>query len=210
MRILSWQVLNAKSAVPAILLGIYTAIAALVFYQLAGAWPHAGNWKQLFLLLLCPAITINLLKLIGPEVRSRTRRVLEGLLSIVIGVPVAMALTHVSSTLSLNTFRDNYAPLIAVLRENLPTPCAPALAVLEDSTIAAYNRATFRTNRPRVTVHYDAQRFVASLPGGSIDIDGSTIYFDSRGGEWLRFHNDNRPERERFDALTESLGQCQL
>jgi hypothetical protein len=210
MRIFPSQIVSAKSAVPAILVSVYTGITALIFYQLAGAWPHAGNWRQLFLVLLCPAIASNVLKLIGPTVRSRARRILEGLLSIVIGVPVALSLTQFSSSLSLNTFRDNYAPFIGVLRANLPAPCAPAAAVLATPGIAEYNRATYSTRGPQVTLYYDAQRFVASLPGGSIDIDGSTIYYDSRGDEWMRFHNDDRKGRERFNALTENLEHCQL
>ncbi|MDH3715721.1 MAG: hypothetical protein OET44_17940, partial [Gammaproteobacteria bacterium] len=142
--------------------------------------------------------------------RSRARRILEGLLSVVIGVPVALLLAQFSSTLSLKAFRDSYAPFITASRDNLPSPCAPALAILEDSTVAAYNRETYHANRPKITLYYDAKRFVASLPGGSIDIDGSTIYYDSRGNEWLRFHNDDRQGRERLSALIEGLEECQL
>ena len=196
---------------PTVLLGIYTCVVAVVFYQLISAWPHAGNWKQLILVLMCPGIAINVSKLLGPKVRSRTRRVLERLLSLVIGIPAAIALAHLSSELSFDTLQDYYAPFIAEVRKNLPKPCALALVTLENTaTLVEYNRSRYHATRPKVTLHFDARRFVASLPGGSIDIDGSTLYFDSNSAKWRRFHNDDRKGRERFNALTENLDHCQL
>ena len=85
MRIFPLQVVSSPATVPTLLLGIYSCVVAVVFYQLTSAWPHAGNWKQFILVLVCPGIAINLFKLLGPKVRSRTRRVLERLLSIIIG-----------------------------------------------------------------------------------------------------------------------------
>jgi len=51
---------------------------------------------------------------------------------------------------------------------------------------------------------------VLSFSGSSIDIDGSTIYYDSRAGAWRKFHNDLEEESGAFKKLTEGLADCKL
>lgn len=210
MRIFPSQMVNMRAATPVALLGIYVGISALVFYQLANAWPNIGQWKQGLLLLLCPAIVLTALRLSRPRTRSRARRVLEWLVAVPLGVFLATLLTGFASMISFNNFQKHYAAFVAEVHSNLPTPCASAWAFLDNPTLLAYNRAADVDERAPVTLYYSAERFVASLPGGSIDIDGSTIYYDSHSGGWHRFHNDDRLERERYGALIVDLSECRL
>ena len=54
------------------------------------------------------------------------------------------------------------------------------------------------------------KRFVLAFQGGSIDIDGSTIYYDSGAGAWRKFHNDSSDDRQAYAALTAGLAECEL
>ncbi len=51
--------------------------------------------------------------------------------------------------------------------------------------------------------------FVLAARSGSIDMDGETIYYDSRDRDWHRFHNDlaetNDPDAIRFKAGTRDV-----
>lgn len=210
MRVFPLHMVNGRASVPVVLLTVYAGIAGVVFYQLAVAWPHASDWKQFVLVLLIPGIAINLLKLFGPRKRVRSRRVLERVLSVIVGVPLALVLSQVSEALAFKRFQDNYAAFVQEVQSQLPAPCVPALAFLDTPEIADYNRNTYFVNRPRVTIYYAPERIVISLPGGSIDIDGSTLYFDSTSAQWQHFHNDDRQARVRFEALVENLEDCLL
>lgn len=42
----------------------------------------------------------------------------------------------------------------------------------------------------QITYYQGNKHFVLTIPGGSIDIDGSTIYYNSLTQEWLQIHND--------------------
>jgi len=60
------------------------------------------------------------------------------------------------------------------------------------------------------TLHQGAGRFVLELAGRSIDIDGSTLYYDSATRMWQRFHNDDRAQSSAFNALVGPLAPCRF
>jgi len=59
-------------------------------------------------------------------------------------------------------------------------------------------------------LHHDSTRFVLAFQGGSADIDGSTIYYDSGTGAWRKFHNDSSDARQVYAGLTAGLAECVL
>ena len=46
--------------------------------------------------------------------------------------------------------------------------------------------------------------------GGSIDMDGSTLYYDSEAREWRRYHNNNEEARAIHQKLIAGLADCKL
>jgi hypothetical protein len=74
--------------------------------------------------------------------------------------------------------------------------------------VAAYNRRT--GHRPAGNLAYDRTRFVLSFGAGSIDIDGSTIFYDSTVGHWKLFHNDDTGDSGALDQRIEGLAACKV
>jgi len=75
--------------------------------------------------------------------------------------------------------------------------------------LAAYDRGAVNA-QPRGRLHHDARRFVLRYHGGSIDIDGSTVYYDSQVGQWRLFHNDDKEAEAQLERLTEGLKECKV
>ena len=82
-------------------------------------------------------------------------------------------------------------------------------ALFRDPSVAAYNLRTGR-DRPAAKLKYDNKRFVLAFGGGSMDIDGSTIYYDSGAREWRKFHNDDAGASGVYAGLTQGLAECVL
>ena len=72
-----------------------------------------------------------------------------------------------------------------------------------------YNRRAER-ERPAAKLKYDNKRFVLAFGGGSMDIDGSTIYYDSGAQAWRKFHNDDATASTLYVRLGEGLAECAL
>jgi hypothetical protein len=61
----------------------------------------------------------------------------------------------------------------------------------------------------QVTYYRGDKHFIITIDGGSIDMDGSTIYYNSLTQEWLQIHNDiistdrGEPYRNAVEGLDE-------
>jgi len=92
-------------------------------------------------------------------------------------------------------------PIVTQVAANLPDPHRAAERYFQAPVVKAYNLQT-GGNRQPVKLHHDTKRFVLAFQGGSADIDGSTIYYDSGAGAWRKFHNDNSDARQVYTGLT--------
>jgi hypothetical protein len=105
----------------------------------------------------------------------------------------------------LTVVRGDLGPVVgaieAKLSSNEPAPddIVDALGAASEVNFVAY---------------FPKQRaFVVATNGGSIDMDGETIYYDSQDREWHRFHNDlaetDDPDAARFTAATRDIRRIQ-
>lgn len=57
-----------------------------------------------------------------------------------------------------------------------------------------------------LTIWRDGREFLVSVEAGSVDIDGSTLYFDSSLGVWKRFYDGSEGKEARhFEERTSSM-----
>jgi hypothetical protein len=101
--------------------------------------------------------------------------------------------------------RDDLGPVVRAIEAAL-SPNEPVPADIQDALGAA--------DEIGFVVYYPRERaFVLATRGGSIDMDGSTIYYDSQDREWHRFHDDlaatDDPDAVRFKAATLDIGRIQ-
>jgi hypothetical protein len=86
---------------------------------------------------------------------------------------------------------------------------APLLDFIERSVVenghAPTDLSSYVSDHPlqsRFTYLYADERYMVQTRGGSIDIDGSTVYFNSTSNTWSRIHNDLlHAESRNSDAL---------
>ena len=109
----------------------------------------------------------------------------------------------------MGNFEQAYAPFVSQVGANLADPCRLASRYFEIPAVAAYNLRAQR-DRPAAKLKYDNRRFVLAFGGGSMDIDGSTIYYDSGVKAWRKFHNDNATASGLYTGLSEGLAECSL
>jgi hypothetical protein len=193
-----------------VLLALYVAMTVWVFSAQSTSWPHEGSWAAFAYLFLCPGIVFQTFALIYARLTRRPlkRRALARVATIPLGLVIAAVLGEWGSTLAMGGFERAYTPFAAQVGANLVEPCGGGAKYFAIPAVAAYNGQAGR--QPTANLKYDGKRFVVSFSGGSFDIDGSTIYFDSDAKRWHKFHNDSTIASQKFEKLTEGLAECKL
>ena len=111
-----------------------------------------------------------------------------------------------ASDIAMDRFELAFRPLVDALHENKITICnRPEDEVDNPDSIRPQTQV-----RGTVWIHFSESRFVISTRGGSIDIDGSTIYYDSKEKEWRLFHNDHQAKMDSFNLLVEDFRRCKF
>jgi hypothetical protein len=140
--------------------------------------------------------------------RPLVRRALTRVITIPLGLMLAGLLHSGGSVLAMDGFERAYAPFVAQLGSSLPEACGAGAKYFAIPAVAEFNQRT--GSRPTGRLHHDDKRFVLSFGGGSIDIDGSTLYYDSESKRWRRYHNDIEEARAAHEKLVAGLTECRL
>ena len=193
------------------LLAAYAAVTAWLFYQQATSWPHIGSYALLGYVILCPGIVFQAFNLAWMGLRRRllTRGVLTRLATIPLGLVLAGTVSGKASELSVNAFKDAYKPLLAKLEARPAGACSQDPKHFQIPAIAEYNREAGR-EQPVGKLKHDDKRFVLAFSGSSIDMDGTTLYYDSGAKTWSHFHNNELEKAEAFKKLAEGLTECMV
>lgn len=202
-----------RGIIGAVLLGAWSLLTLWAGFRLANAWPYVGLMPQWLLLLALPGVVFRAADLAWLRMKGRPvagwRRVPMRLAAIVAGGWAAVVAWEALDVLSWARFEQAVAPLVTRVSAGPGAMCATGPAAGISPDLAAY-LADADAPRAAAELHWNAQRFVLSLPGRSMDIDGSTLYFDSRAGRWKKVHNDTLQRSGEFQALTDGLATCRF
>lgn len=186
---------------PALLwLGAWLIATAALAWQLATAWPYEGHWAQLLMLFTLAGVAFRTVQWLherggGARLAGRKRLGVR-VLAIVVALLAAGAAWQALARLSMARFERAMAPLVAQMHANASSPCpAPGKYPLHPQGLPG-------------SLAWDTQRFIFWTRGGSMDIDGSTVWYDSTTRRWSKFHNDNRRARGEFERLQAPLREC--
>lgn len=195
----------------AALLAAHAGVVTWAVLDQARAWPHVGSYVQFVFFLATPGILFHAVKLafLWRTKRPPARRWLVRLFTIPAGLYLAGTLLSAADQRARTSFERAYAPFAAQLGAHLADPCGRTAELYALPSVVAFNRGA-GLERPGAKLSYDRQRFVLAFGGGSIDIDGSTIYFDSNTGRWTQFHNDDKDATAVYEKLTAGLADCIL
>jgi hypothetical protein len=163
------------------------------------------------LYLACPGLFFHTFRLVFRWRTGRlpARRWLLRLFTIPAGLVLATVLSAWASQLAMTRFTRAYEPFVARIAANLAAPCGDAAGYYALPSVVAYNRQAQR-ERPAGKLHHDQKRFVVTWGAGSIDIDGSTIYYVSDSRRWELIHNDVAAASESHTRRTAGLAECTL
>ena len=181
--------------------------------ELANAWPYVNSLAQVLLIFCVPGIIFRSaeLALVGRSGRPLLRGTRSQLrmAAVLIGVVVGMHLAEVMSEHSMARFESALAPLVTQLNDARSRSCPPALSRLPGTGVHAYLDAAGGAAQ-KADLYSDGQRFVLSFRGHSIDIDGSTIFYNSGTQRWRKVHNDELTSTHEVENLVKDLALCRV
>ncbi len=193
--------------------GLWAALLVWASHALATAWPYVGLMPQWLLLVAVPGIVFRTFDLVLMQAGKRRvggwRRLLLRIAAIGVGVPAALAGWGALDAISMHRFERAMAPLVASLHAKLPTACPPESGYPLGPEVVAYLDGSSAV-RANAELHFDANRFVLTFQGRSMDIDGSTMFYDSIARVWRKIHNDSLGRTGELAALVQGLTACRF
>lgn len=196
-----------------ILLVIYSAINISTIYSLSHSWPNQGSFLWFLLVFFCPPFLYHFISIsygLALQKDFRWKKSLR-LATFIAGFLLAGSLLQYAQRSSLRKFNRAYQPLIERVKQKMPTPCDELY--FQTAKVRTYNhrinRMVSRQGKPIGELLYNEQRFIIHFLGGSIDIDGSTVFYDSDIGEWQLFHNDDMQKMDNLNFRQLGLTKCE-
>lgn len=185
-----------------ILLSGYLSVLSYLFYW-DTIWPHVGSFSIVLFLIMCPGVLFHLYFITYSLIKRKLpdKRILARVLSIVIGIVLGSQIPMYAQEIAMDSFVENYQPLVDSIQENLPDPCYPQVPYESQKSLDDLKKMG--------QLWHDEEHFIFTFRGGSADIDGSTIYYYSKEGDFKIFHNDNKDDSKRFEALLVGMKSCQ-
>ncbi len=190
----------------------WASLALWAMHLLATRWPYELHPLLLVLIIALPGIVFRAGDLLF--MRQRQRR-LAGwwrtgarLAALPVGIALALPLFSVLDSMSMARFEREIAAWVSQVPARPPELCPADGGVPIDAALNAYLEQSDALRK--ATLHHGDRRFVIEFAGRSIDIDGSTLYYDSATRQWQRFHNDQREQSDKFAALIEPLAHCRF
>lgn len=195
-------------------LALWVLLTAWACYKLAMAWPYVQSVPQLVLVFSLPGILFRATDLTHIGIRRQPLagkwRWLARVVCVLAGLLTAVHLWVALDEISMARFERAMAPLVNRLHANAATPCPPGGRYPVDAGMTAYLIESGASNTPPAELHHGHARFVLALPGRSIDIDGSTMFYQSATRQWKKVHNDQLAQTGELQTLIRDLEICKI
>jgi hypothetical protein len=197
-----------------ILLAGYGCINLFAIYSSIYSWPTQGSIICFLLIIFCPDFLYHLVFIGYVSIlkkRPHWKKVYR-LLTMICGILLAGGVLQITQKISLARFKAAYNPLIVQVQQKMPLPCNAYY--FEIPEVYRYNHSVtqklLQYGKPSGGLLYNSQRFVLHFRAGSVDMDSSTIFYDSELKNWRFFHNDDVVEAANFAARSQGLMLCQV
>jgi len=197
-----------------ILLASYGCIIFFALYSSVYSWPTQGSSIWFLLIIFCSSFLYHL-AYIGYAVTLKKKPHLKKsyrFVTLVCGILLAGGLLLLTQKISLARFKTAYSPLITRVQQKMPLPCDGHY--FEIPQVNRYNQSVtqkiLNQGKPSGALLYNQQRFVVHFRGGSVDMDNSTLFYDSETQNWQFFHNDDQAMPEKFANRIKDLIRCSI
>lgn len=190
----------------------WSGLSLWAAYRLATAWPYELHPLLLVLVVALSGLVFRAGDLVFMQWRRRRLagwwRAAGRFVAMPLGVVLAFLLFSTLDPISMARFEREIAPWVGRMHASAPTSCPADGRYAVDAALSSYLERSGAIRHG--TLHHGDGRFVLELKGRSIDIDGSTLYYDSVTRKWHRFHNDNRQRTEAFQTVISNLAECRF
>ena len=199
--------------VSALWLLFWILVSAWACQTLAHAWPYVHLHPQVALLFALPGILFQSANLLHMQWRGqalmRWRRAGARVVAIVCGFILAGHLWEVLDGTSMGRFERALAPWVARMHAEKFALCPPETDYAVGPALLAYLEESNAVRAP-AELHFGPARFVLVLGGRSMDIDGSSLFYDSATRRWKKVHNDQLQQTAELQNLTRDLTVCKI
>jgi hypothetical protein len=194
-------------------LAFWATLLIWTAHTLALAWPYVGLMPQWLLLVALPGVIFRSFDLLSMHAAKRRiggwKRLLARMAALVLGVPAGIMGWDALDAISMHRFENAMSPLVARLHTTAPNSCPAQTRFALGPDVMAYLDGASAV-RADAALHYDTRRFVLAFQGRSLDIDGSTLFYDSVARVWRKAHNDSLARSGELTKLVQGLAACRL
>jgi hypothetical protein len=198
------------------LICVSALLAALYAWQVVSLnldmhrWPHVGHINILPILIFGCGLAYQAMFIAIVVLHRRMPRyrwlVLVRLLAIVSAIAIWPRVMAAVGRTAIVEFSKGHEPMITAVREGHLACDADTVYFPPSNAFDRKSRALERGAR----LYQREGRFVITYVGGSIDIDGSTIYYDSKRNGWDIHHNDDVEAQTALELITGLMRTCQV
>ncbi len=191
----------------------YGCIILFALYASIYCWPTKGSVIWFLIIIFCPPFLYHLVFIGYALLFNKTLHWKKSyrFITLIIGFLLAGGLLQLTQYLSLSRFKTAYQPLIAQIQITMPHPCRADYFKIPQ--VQSYNlsliQKSFDKQKPTGALFYNSQRFVLYLRGGSVDIAGSHLVYDSQVKQWVFFHDTDMQALDKFNNQINKLPRCQ-
>ena len=184
----------------ATLMMLYLVVLGLAWQGLS-EWPNAGSYWTLFVILAATGLVFQGMLSTSWLVNRRLpiRRLVPRLIAFATALGLTMLMNAGTDEAALNTLRARHHLLLDALSDTAQV-CQAYLQYL-----SGYDGPRFYAPQ---SLHTSPQGYFLRFQGGSIDIDGSTIVYDSRSDAWRIIHNDSITEQDGLTQGQAAMTSC--
>jgi hypothetical protein len=198
--------LASRYKLHAISIAIYIAVASYGLFSIATGHPGKGSWWLILPLFALPPMLHHSVMLVllksGVDTKKKRFSILVRLITLVLGLCLVAPLNRYVSAYALDQFVASQQKFLTSLH-------------MGDAGICNVATQYRRTEAGRFIngLWYTDEDFLVTYHGGSIDIDGSTIYFQKSTGKWDMVHNDMLDydgEKHPLNKLISDMTECKI
>ncbi len=194
-------------------LAFWATLLIWTAHTLAVAWPYVGLMPQWLLLVALPGVLFRSFDLLSIHAAKRRiggwKRLLVRTAALALGVPTGILSWDALDAISMHRFESAIAPLVARLHTTAPSSCPAQTTFALGPDVMAYLDGASAV-RADAALYFDPQRFALAFQGRSLDIDGSTLFYDSVARVWHKAHNDTLARSGELTKLVQGLAACRL
>jgi hypothetical protein len=190
--------LRTQYKIHIISIAIYVVVASYGLFNIASGHPGVGSWWVILPLFALPPMLHHgvMSALLASGVNTKLKRIsiTVRIITLVLGILLVAPLNRYASAYAMDRFIDDQDAFLMSLNRTDADICNSAMQYRQSDEGRVIRGAW----------HKDGD-YLVTFYGSSIDIDGSTIYYQKKTNQWGIVHNDILQQGEPDHPLSQAI-----